>query len=376
MAIYHLSVKAVSRSQGRSATAAAAYRAGCRIADERTGEIFDYSRRGGVDDSVIVLPDGAPSWATDRAALWNAAEKAEKRKDACVAREFEGALPDELPPSERRRLAVDFAQEMAQREGCAVDIALHAPGSKGDMRNHHFHLLRSTRVMTPDGFGGKLETEKAGRDRRADLEWYRARWAELVNERLMENGINARVDHRSLKDQGIDRAPTVHLGPTASAIERRTGQKSGRRQEAEDSLRAQRELAAELSSVDDEISLLESALKKTKAVMKTAMDQMSTVARKLEQLFSRREPEPEQAPATPPPQSVAKPEAEPVNYNQLPQSPAEKINPSRMTDDERDKLGGILDQLNRRNRERENGGQEKAPEKVRKPRKPDDGYSM
>ena len=109
MAIYHLSVKTISRSAGRSATAAAAYRAGVEIADERTGEVHDYRRKGGVESADIVLPDGAPEWATNRGALWNAAEKAEKRKDACVAREYEVALPAELSPAERRRLAPAFA---------------------------------------------------------------------------------------------------------------------------------------------------------------------------------------------------------------------------------------------------------------------------
>jgi ATP-dependent exoDNAse (exonuclease V) alpha subunit len=221
MAIYHLSVKAVSRSAGRSATAAAAYRAGCEITDHRTGEIHDYTRKGGVESADIVLPDGAPEWATDRAALWNAAEAAERRKDACVAREFEVALPDELSPAERRRLAVDFAKEMANREGCAVDVAIHAPGKEGDSRNHHAHILRTTRKVGLDGLTDKLDTEKAGRNRTADLDAVRTRWAELTNERLRENGIEARVDHRSLKDQGIDREPTSHMGPAVAAMERR-----------------------------------------------------------------------------------------------------------------------------------------------------------
>ena len=160
MAIYHLSVKPISRSAGRSATAAAAYRAGVEIADERTGEVHDYRRKGGVESADIVLPDGAPEWATNRGALWNAAEKAEKRKDACVAREYEVALPAELSPAERRRLALDFAQEMANREGCAVDVAIHAPGKEGDERNHHAHILRTTRKVAIDGLGAKLDTER------------------------------------------------------------------------------------------------------------------------------------------------------------------------------------------------------------------------
>jgi ATP-dependent exoDNAse (exonuclease V) alpha subunit len=221
MAIYHLSVKAISRSAGRSSTAAAAYRAGCEITDKRTGEVHDYTRKGGVASTDLVLPDGAPEWATDRSAVWNAAEAAERRKDACVAREFEVALPDELSPDERRRLAVDFAKEMANAEGCAVDVAIHAPGKEGDSRNHHAHILRTTRKMGADGLTEKLDTEKAGRNRAADLEAVRVRWAVLTNERLRENGIEARVDHRSLKDQGIERVPTSHLGPSVTAMERR-----------------------------------------------------------------------------------------------------------------------------------------------------------
>ena len=190
MAIFHLSVKAVSRSAGRSATAAAAYRAGEKIVDERTGEIHDYTRKGGVESADIVLPDGASEceWATDRAKLWNAAELAEKRKDACVAREFEVALPSELSPAERRNLALDFAKDMANREGCAVDVAIHAPGKDGDNRNHHAHILRTTRKVEANELGAKLDTE-----------------------------------------QGIDREPTVHLGPAASGYERRTGEPSRKR---------------------------------------------------------------------------------------------------------------------------------------------------
>jgi hypothetical protein len=146
-----------------------------------------------------------------------------------VAREFEVALPSELSPAERRRLALDFAKDMANREGCAVDVAIHAPGREGDNRNHHAHILRTTRKVEADGLGAKLDTEKAGRKRSDDLEAVRAKWADLTNERLRENGIAARVDHRSLEAQGIDREPTRHLGPAASGYERRTGQPSDKR---------------------------------------------------------------------------------------------------------------------------------------------------
>lgn len=221
MAIYHLSVKAVSRSAGRSSTAAAAYRSGCEITDQRTGEVHDYTRKGGVLSADVVLPRDAPQWAADRGELWNAAEAAERRKDACVAREIVVALPDELSAEERKRLAIDFAQDMADKEGCAVDVALHAPSKGGDDRNYHAHLLRTTRKIGENGLTDKLDTEKAGRNRTADLEAIRARWAELSNERLQENRIDARIDHRSLKDQGIEREPTVHFGPAVTEMHRR-----------------------------------------------------------------------------------------------------------------------------------------------------------
>lgn len=233
MPIFHLRVKAVSRSAGRSATAAAAYRAGCEITDERTGQVHDYRRKGGIESADLVLPDGAPAWAAERAKLWNAAELAEKRKDACVAREYEVALPAEIPAAERRRLAVDFARDMARREGCAVDVSIHAPHREGDHRNHHAHILRTTRKVEVQGLGAKLDSEKAGRNRVADLEAVRARWAAMTNERLRDHGIEARVDPRSLQAQGIDREATRHLGPAATGYERRTGEPSWKRLQQE-----------------------------------------------------------------------------------------------------------------------------------------------
>jgi hypothetical protein len=229
VAIYHLSVKTVSRSAGRSATAAAAYRAGVEITDKRTGEIHDYTRKGGVESAELVLPAGAPEWAADRAELWNAAELAETRKNSTVAREFEIALPSELSPDERKRLAMDFAREIVERHGCAADVAIHAPGKDGDNRNHHAHILCSTRRLTPEGFGEKtreLDERKTGQ-----VDHWRERFAGMQNERLQEAGVEVRVDHRSLEAQGIDREPTVHLGPAATGIERRTGEASRIRQD-------------------------------------------------------------------------------------------------------------------------------------------------
>jgi hypothetical protein len=245
VAIFHLSVKPISRSAGRSATGAAAYRAGEKIEDLRTGEIHDYRRKGGVESADLVLPNGVPVWANDRSKLWNAAELAEKRKDACVAREYEVALPSELSPVERRRLVLDFAQEMANREGCAVDVAIHAPGKEGDNRNHHAHMLRTTRKVESDGLGAKLDTEQAGRKRKDDLEQVRERWAAFTNQALERAGHHERIDHRTLQAQGIDREPTIHLGPAASGYERRTGQPSDKR------LQQEREIAERLAQAKE-----------------------------------------------------------------------------------------------------------------------------
>ena len=235
MATYHLAAKAVSRSAGRSATAAAAYRAAECIEDDRTGRQHDYTRKRGVEHTEIVVPDG--QLGPDRAVLWNLAERAERRKDACVAREIEIALPSELTAAQRHALAVGFARTLVTERGCAVDVCIHAPSKDGDERNHHAHLLMTTRtaLRLESGaivLGAKCEQERAGRDRKADLAAIRERWAAMCNAALQYAGHAARVDHRTLKAQGIDLEPTRHMGPTATALERRGGQ-SRKRQDWE-----------------------------------------------------------------------------------------------------------------------------------------------
>lgn len=243
MASFHLSVKTVGRAAGRSATAAAAYRTAAKIIDERTGEIHDYRRRGGVESADLILPTDAPDWASDRGQLWNAAEASETRKNSTVAREFEIALPAELSPAERRQLAHDFAREIVERHGCAADVAIHAPGGKGDNRNHHAHILCTTRRLMPDGFGEKtreLDERKSG-----EVDRWRERFAQLQNRSLERAGVAERVDHRTLEAQGVGRMPTVHLGPAAKAIEERTGMGSEVR------LRASLERAKSIRAAED-----------------------------------------------------------------------------------------------------------------------------
>lgn len=215
---YHCSVKSVSRSQGRSATAAAAYRAGAEIADERTGEIHDYTRKQGVIHAEIVAPKGVE---VDRETLWNMAEAAEKRKDAKVAREWELALPHELGQKEQIELAKEFAGKLVEKYGVAVDVCIHEPHREGDQRNTHAHLLATTRAISAEGLTHKTRELDSPKTSGAELDAMRGAWADCCNRAYERAGLNIRTDHRSLKEQGIDREATTHLGPTATQMERR-----------------------------------------------------------------------------------------------------------------------------------------------------------
>ena len=225
MAIFHLTIKLVKRAEGRSATAAAAYRSGSRIFDQASGKAFDYSNRHGVEGTEIVLPDSregeSNEWARNREVLWNAAELIEKRKDSRVAREYEVGLPHELTNEQRFALTRAYSQELANRFGVAVDFAIHRPHKAGDERNVHAHILTTTRKVEAQGLGIKAdpelsETKRAknglvpGPDEFVQL---RDRWESLCNEALLTHGHEIRIDRRTLKDQGIEREPTTHVGP-------------------------------------------------------------------------------------------------------------------------------------------------------------------
>lgn len=277
MAIYHLHAQVISRKAGRSATAASAYRAGARIADARTGTVHDYTRKRGVVASAVFLPDHAPAAWCDREALWNAVEKGARRSDARLAREFDVALPRELPREDQWMLAERFALSLAD-QGMCVDLAMH---DKGD-GNPHLHCMATLRPCDGRGFlptsrqlylvrkpgeadrlvpaegvtdgwekvyvykDGKKRTfseaEAEGLDPKADrkrrqpvskrealdtgwdsveqLEAWREGWQDLANEALREAGRAERVDHRSNEARGLDTRPTVHEGATVRAVER------------------------------------------------------------------------------------------------------------------------------------------------------------
>jgi len=197
MAIYHLRATMISRSAGRSATGAAAYRSGERIHDERTGLSFDYRARAGVEHVEILAPDRSPEWVRDRAVLWNAVERAETRKNSQVAREIRVALPAELDRAQRIELVRDFCQRSFVDRGMVADIALHAPGREGDERNHHAHILLTTREIGPEGFTAKNRDWNA----KELLEGWREAWARDSNHALERCGHEARIDHRTLEAQ-------------------------------------------------------------------------------------------------------------------------------------------------------------------------------
>ncbi len=219
VADYRLSAKVISRSQGRSATAAASYRSASEIADDRTGEIHDYTRKGGVEWTGIAAPENAPAWTQDRSKLWNAVEAAETRKNSQVAREIQLSLPHELNFEQRKALVCDFVQKEFVGRGMTADIAMHKPERRGDQRNFHAHIMLTTREIGPEGLGAK------NRDwnKVETLAALRVSWAEAQNAHLRKHlGPNApQVTHLSYVDRGADKLPTQHLGPDATAMERR-----------------------------------------------------------------------------------------------------------------------------------------------------------
>ena len=201
----------ISRSQGRSATAAIAYRAAERVEDRRTGLTFDYAAKGGVDHTEILAPDHAPDWVYDRSELWNRVEEAETRKNSQVAREARVALPAELTHEARVELVREFARTQFVDRGMIADIALHAPGRAGDDRNHHAHILLTTREISAESNvpGGGFTTKNRDWNKVELLEHWREAWARDTNTALERAGIEERVDHRTLvaqRDEARERA--------------------------------------------------------------------------------------------------------------------------------------------------------------------------
>jgi Ti-type conjugative transfer relaxase TraA len=214
MAIYHFSVQVIGRAQGRSAVAAAAYRAAERLHDDRLDRDHDFTNKAGVVHSEILLPEGAPERFSDRATLWNEVEAAEKRKDAQLAREVEFAIPREMNQQQGVALAQDFVRAEFVDRGMIADLNVHWDIGADKLARPHAHVMLTMREVGEDGFGAKVRDW----NRTELVEQWRERWAHHVNARLAELDIDARIDHRSLEAQGIDLEPQDKIGPAASRM--------------------------------------------------------------------------------------------------------------------------------------------------------------
>src|SRR6202162_3812810 len=215
MAIYHLHVKVIGRKSGSSAVAAAAYRSGSRLRDERLERSHDFSAKRGVVHSEVMLPEDAPEAWSDRERLWNDVEAFEIRKDAQLAREVEFALPREMTQAQGIELARDFAQSEFAGLGMIADLNVHWDIGEDGMPKPHAHVMLTMRAVDESGFGPKVRDW----NRTEMVERWRERGAELPKERLAELDIDARIDHRSLEAQGIALEPQSQIGAPAQRIE-------------------------------------------------------------------------------------------------------------------------------------------------------------
>lgn len=224
MPIYHLSVKAISRSDGRSAVACAAYRSGEKLLDEKYERTQDYTKKSGVEFTNIYAPPNTNPELLDRQTLWNTVEKVERRKDAVLAREFEIAFPCELNAEQRKQLLDELCQKLVEKYGVVVDAAIHAPHTESgsDARNYHAHIMFTTRAINENGEFAAKKYRAFSRDNGTQevCDW-REDFADLCNKHLELAGFDERVDHRSYADQNKHYLePTVHEGPAVTAMRR------------------------------------------------------------------------------------------------------------------------------------------------------------
>ena len=275
MAIFHLHVRTHSRSDGRSAVAAAAYRAGVALVDARTGERHDYRRKRGVVGASLVMPPLAPAWT--RAELWDAVERAETRKNSCVARECEVALPHEVPLEDQARLADGFARWLSDRYSIAVDVALHQPTRNNDQRNVHAHMLLSTRALGPDGFGAKTRVLDAAATGGPEIEVWRSEWANRVNALLAERRIDVSIDQRSHAERGLAQIPTIKEGRSAGAEQRKV--RNGEVRALNDQMQ---QLLAERAAAEAAEKIKAAEIEARETVRRIAQDEESRRAAELE----------------------------------------------------------------------------------------------
>ena len=244
IALFHFHVTQIKRSAGQSAVAAAAYRSGEKLHSDYYGEDSDYTRKGGVICSEILLPAHAPPEYADRETLWNAVEKVERGKKAQLAYSFDIALQNEFSMEENINLERQFLLEQFVSRGMIVDFAVHLPDKEdGGISNPHFHVMCPIRPIEPNGKWGNKQRREYVLDESGNripdgtgdyvfnavpttdwgspemLEHWRQAWAELCNAKFAEKELPSRIDHRSYERQGVDLLPTVHEGPTVRAME-------------------------------------------------------------------------------------------------------------------------------------------------------------
>ena len=244
IALFHFHVTQIKRSAGQSAVAAAAYRSGEKLHSEYYGEDSDYTCKGGVICSEILLPPQAPPSFSDRETLWNAVEKVERGKRAQLAYSFDIALQNEFSMQENIELARHFLLEQCVSRGMVADYAIHQPDKRdGGIQNPHFHVMCPIRPIEPDGKWGNKQRREYVLDEQGErirdeagnyvfnavpttdwgkpetLEFWREQWAQLCNTRFAEKGLDCRIDHRSYERQGVEQIPTQHEGPTVRAME-------------------------------------------------------------------------------------------------------------------------------------------------------------
>ena len=241
IAIYHCNISIVSRGKGKSAVAAAAYRSGEKLTNEWDGMTHDYTRKGGVVHTEIMLPSHAPPSFSDRSTLWNSVELYEKAGNAQLAREIDAALPIELSREEQIRLVREYCSSQFVSRGMCVDFAIHDT----DSGNPHCHIMLTMRPLDERGAwaakskkeydldengerirlpSGRYKTHKVDltgwNDKDNTLLWRKA-WADFTNDFLERNGSPERIDHRSNAERGIDEIPTVHMGVAACQMEKK-----------------------------------------------------------------------------------------------------------------------------------------------------------
>jgi hypothetical protein len=319
MVLYHLSVKIIGRGSGRSAIGAAAYRSGgiLRSAAYRAGEelrdetgeiVHDYTKKGGVVHSEIILPVNAPPEYIDREILWNAVEAREIRKDAQLAREIEVALQTEFGLQENIELLREYIKENFVDKGMIADFAIHDKGNG----NPHVHIMLTTRHVTPDGFGKKNRDW----DKKAELYKWREKWTEINNRKFEQKGLSERIDHRTLEAQGIDREPTIHLGHEATKLEKK-GKRSKRgdinreierrnaeraAQKAAEKTEHTQEITENTANIDNEIINTNENLDDEHTIEKTAQhlnklkEYYTTLEQKLSELITQRNEERQEIP--------------------------------------------------------------------------------